>query len=1091
MQEEYLVTEIACLASNLYERIDIVKELRSTSSLTKLPLELPAYEQWVLRKFIGKLDAMKLKQQIYQDSSHIPNSEELYRILAEYRICELNLESLTDNDWAYIRNRHASWLPIYRAGLETLELKDKSFQDSFWLEPLIYYQRHGVVCEPFFRLIELELKKTCDLLKQTDDTFIIDREVFTSVQLELLNRFEIAITSALEADISIYCYNNGILKSTDSEAFSSYVEATFNNQNSYHRFYCKFPTLGRWLAQVTGFIITNTKQLLQRLQIDREELSEQFFDKMPVYKLQSLSIGESDYHVGGKSVAFLKLELADRNTSEPNYKTLVYKPRCIKSEYATQEILKTLSENTEINFPNYQLLCKDGYGYVEFLEVGNQAVTETEVKTFYKQLGGYLALFYILGGSDLHYQNLITSNCQANICDCETVLEILPEETENYTDTPFDSIFKTNLIDWPRADGDDTFIRTSGSMGGESFLSPLPSPQIAKAGTLAVGVERKEGVFVKGSTGNRLFYQDALVDPAVYWQDIVFGFNAVYDWIQSYTEKFIVVIEQVFTGAFIRFVNRPTQVYAKILDSARHAKCLAKPLETDLVFQCLVEYPRRWDEGGELAHLEYWTLWDLDIPLFSVQAGKDELLNGYHQPTGIPLLSSAIKNAVTRMRRLGLDNRNRQTQYIKATFLGNGGSDEAFTDTALEYACQCGLQLYASMVTEPGCAPWRTYDFSMRGKDLVDVNACLYNGSAGITLFFAYLNALRPDERFRMAAQLGLEHVLSCTDRNSISAFTGLSGTIYLLTHLASLWERPDLLEDVRRLCSELRLLICEDPYYDILHGAAGVIPVLLSLTKQESVSPQLKAEALQCLHECAHQILKSAVAKNGTLSWPASTDVAAANLTGFAHGAAGIGWSLILLGQNTGHTEYVDAGLKAFAYESLHFDQEQLNWQDFRLSVLVDQTSKPRFSYFWCNGSSGIGLSRVSTWSLLGQNNEALLKDVQYSIGATLRYLPKLENDSLCHGRAGISDFLLTCSKLLNEPYLRMEANSQALLQWSSFEKYRRWQCVIDSSCVLPDLMTGIAGVGMHFLRLAHPDFIPSPLLLEPPPPQDSSLRS
>jgi lantibiotic modifying enzyme len=29
---------------------------------------------------------------------------------------------------------------------------------------------------------------------------------------------------------------------------------------------------------------------------------------------------------------------------------------------------------------------------------------------------------------------------------------------------------------------------------------------------------------------------------------------------------------------------------------------------------------------------------------------------------------------------------------------------------------------------------------------------------------------------------------------------------------------------------------------------------------------------------------------------------------------------------------------------------------------------------------------------------------------------------------------------------------------------------------------MLGIAGVGMHFLRLAHPERVPSPLLLDPP---------
>ena len=34
-----------------------------------------------------------------------------------------------------------------------------------------------------------------------------------------------------------------------------------------------------------------------------------------------------------------------------------------------------------------------------------------------------------------------------------------------------------------------------------------------------------------------------------------------------------------------------------------------------------------------------------------------------------------------------------------------------------------------------------------------------------------------------------------------------------------------------------------------------------------------------------------------------------------------------------------------------------------------------------------------------------------------------------------------------------------------------------------MPGLMLGIAGIGMHFLRLAHPDRVPSPLLLESPP--------
>ena len=62
------------------------------------------------------------------------------------------------------------------------------------------------------------------------------------------------------------------------------------------------------------------------------------------------------------------------------------------------------------------------------------------------------------------------------------------------------------------------------------------------------------------------------------------------------------------------------------------------------------------------------------------------------------------------------------------------------------------------------------------------------------------------------------------------------------------------------------------------------------------------------------------------------------------------------------------------------------------------------------------------------------------------------------------------------------MEANVQAQAQWKNFEKARYWTSGAAATNVFPGLMLGLSGFGMHFLRLAYPEQIPSPLLLDPP---------
>jgi lantibiotic modifying enzyme len=220
------------------------------------------------------------------------------------------------------------------------------------------------------------------------------------------------------------------------------------------------------------------------------------------------------------------------------------------------------------------------------------------------------------------------------------------------------------------------------------------------------------------------------------------------------------------------------------------------------------------------------------------------------------------------------------------------------------------------------------------------------------------------------------------------------------------------------------------------------------------------------------------------TLSWPPLwPEESRANLTGFAHGAGGIGWALIALGCYTRREEYVDAGRQAFAYEALHFDDQEQDWYDLRSSLMATDPNGRHFSNAWCNGAAGIGLSRIASWAALGKNDDALLRQAFVALNATLRNFHSLGNDSLCHGKSGNAELLLRIARLKDEPSFQMEANLQAQAQWRNFENSRTWTSGVGGTEVFPGLMLGVAGFGMHFLRLADPEHFPSPLLLDPPP--------
>lgn len=1045
--------DIACRASNLTEREQLVTAL--TARYATPTCTLSAFDRW-------KIDSLAEKLAGYMEPQR---KAELVALLSTYKRFELGLPALEEPAHALFAKAHRAWLPTYQQALEIYDHASVQQRD-----PDIAYGRFARACEPFLHYLHRELASARHRANTLSGCEFFSSQLLDDLQLHLLGRFELPLAWAIETDAKVYCARSGINRtSTTADDYISYLNVTFSDRDAYHRFYLRFPTLGRWLAQITRFVLDNGCMLIERLTRDREALSA-CFSGTPIRRILSVQPGKSDYHNGGQSVTTVHVELEDGTPG-----TLLYKPRCVRSEVALAQLQKHLATRGVIPFATYLTIARDGYGYAAMIPPHRNHVTSLEqAAQIYEETGGYLGLFHILGGSDIHLENLLVADGHAFICDGETILGVLPCGQEQPAGSLLDSVYKTGLLEWPRTDSTD--MKLSGVAGGKPFQLPYAQPRIStQRPSLALSVSSEVGLHVDPTAANRVYFEGQLVEPEAFQENILRGFDRVHTWFQQHPEEAIRVLTRLFADASVRFISWSTQIYMQLLLAASHPSCLMEPLEVDLIFASLRHHPRKWDHGGAMADREQASLWRLDIPIFTVRAQERTLVHDQQTPLPQPLELSPLEYATQRIKHLTPENRLRQRHYIRASLSTAEVQNPSFVASALDYARQIGEQLCMHLRPPTASAPWTSYRLTREGLAEVDISTELYNGSAGIALFLAYLDAIEPRPAFRTTAERALDHAITRRDPSQPGAFQGTGGLIYLLTHLAHLWQRPDLLVLATRLSRELAALIEQDRAFDVLGGTAGLIPVLIGLAQATTDEP------LKLVQHCVRHLLQHAEHQGDTLSWPSPhPEEAKANLTGFAHGASGIGWALILAGCAIGQPEAIEAGRQAFAYEALHFDPEEQDWYDLRTRGITPNKKGLHFANAWCNGAAGIGLSRIACWSLLGDDH--LLHEASLALAATLRNFHKLSNDTLCHGRSGNAELFLRFACLKQEPAFRVEANVQAQSQWRSFEKARSWLFGGANVDVFPGLMLGLAGFGMHFLRLAYPERVPSPLLLDSP---------
>lgn len=371
----------------------------------------------------------------------------------------------------------------------------------------------------------------------------------------------------------------------------------------------------------------------------------------------------------------------------------------------------------------------------------------------------------------------------------------------------------------------------------------------------------------------------------------------------------------------------------------------------------------------------------------------------------------------------------------------------------------------------------------------------IYDGTSGIALFLSYLYKCTGNKQYRRTAEGAIRQGLSLVEEipshTYFGFYGGCVGIVYAAVKIANMLNNDEFLQKSRDIIHDnLYTRLTQEHLMDMISGNAGAIPALLH-TYYNLLHDE---EIFDLAVNLGNELISCAIREPFGWSWDHRVNgvtFAKHNLTGFAHGAAGVGYGFLELYHMTENQDFLDAAEKAFSYEDHYFSEQNNNWPDFRTDAQsrglddnsMEDAEPLRFATAWCHGAPGIGLSRLRAYQILRKEDH--LKSCMAAIKTAVQLAEQKDgtynesNYSLCHGVTGICDLLICASYVLGEPAymsLPMQIGVQGINKY--LHSTTPWPCGIPEG-EPPDLMLGLAGIGYYYLRLYNAREVPSILMI------------
>jgi type 2 lantibiotic biosynthesis protein LanM len=867
----------------------------------------------------------------------------------------------------------------------------------------------------------------------------------------------------------------------------------------------RYPVLARHLGTISQLWVEANAEFLGRLEADTPELERLFGDDEEFGNVVELEPSLSDPHRGGRSVIALTFASGRK---------LVYKPKDMGTEAAYHRLLAWLNERgAPLPFKVLRVLDRSTHGWVEFVE-HLPCRDQDEARRYYERAGMLLCLFYVLEGTDCHYENIIASGEYPVLIDTETLMHhraraVVPgdenAETEAY-ERLGRSVMRTGLLPrWELSADRRTAYHVSGLGESDEQELPVRSQEWARINTDRMVLEFASAKLPPRNNVPRL--DDSPLSLQKYSPRVVEGFRRMYRFLLEQRDALLGADPlRELAGEQVRFVFRATRVYGLILRNLRHRRYLRDGADRSIQLEQLgrAQVPPRdvVDEPDEKPL--FWTVFRAerlameqgDIPFFTARASSDGLILSPGREIEGCMEEPSFDLVLRVLEELDEADLQQQVAFIEGSLYAHLARDstaspqvakeveegdlirppvdEAFIAPALDLAE--AIRSHA-IRTKDGSAAWIAPQYLVQAEryQLQPMDYELYGGMSGVALFLAAAEQFAPDSGYGELALAALRPLQSALDRRpdrivgmmGIGGASGLGSVVYSVLHVSRLLDEPALLEDARRVTDLITEdVIASDRALDVIGGAAGAILSLLALY-EVGRDRRILEPAIACGE---HLLEARTVTDSGLRAWVADGGRRA---TGFSHGTAGIAYSLLRLYGHTQDPRFLEAAKEAIAFEDTQYSPENHNWVDFR------EPGEPAYQWQWCHGAPGIGLARLGGLGIL--DTEQVREDIDLAVQTTIEFGVQ-GVDHPCCGNTGRAEFLLSAGQRLARPELEEHARANA---WRAVSRAERTggfvlHPMLPREVYNPGFFQGTAGIGYELLRMARPDLLPSVLLWE-----------
>jgi type 2 lantibiotic biosynthesis protein LanM len=860
----------------------------------------------------------------------------------------------------------------------------------------------------------------------------------------------------------------------------------FDSNSAWEALFTEYPLLRSGLERARQRFRANTHKVLSRLARDHAALKSLGLasSTTPLMRMRG---SLSDLHRGGQSV--WRLSFADSSS-------VMYKPKPLAVDILFQTVLAHCNRaitRGELELPTFRELAvadRGDYGWMEYVAPG--ACNDSEsVRRFYLRQGAMLAVFHVLVAVDMHRENMIAHGEYPMAVDLETLFHPYPKwnmrgarhEAQRTLDQ---SAIRVGMLPW--------HVDAGRGNGGVNFGAIGDGRSRQFAGTFWSSLDRDDArlesrQFTMQAAESVPHIGSTPVPHYEHTEEIADGFRVMLEYIARDRESWLQACGLLdrFADTPVRYVLRATQTYAKLIKCLTHPDSLRDPKQFASALDVLGEMQSSVPLEGLLRAAENRDLADGDVPYFwGLPSSRDILDSNGTRAIGV-LEESGLSIARGRIERLCDGEIANQVWLVRAALAADRiGRNQPCAELAADVrapershhsrevgvAAALAQRISDRALRSPSGITWLGVQCANREFfSIAPVGSDLYDGLAGIALFFAQIGRAARESRFLELAEATASTLCDEIEHEDPTpgGFVGTAGRLYALAHVAAvLDQRALLLRVLEPTLDRLMPVLAESSEVDVMYGVSGAALALVAVHEYEPSDAILAA-----VRVCFGVIERAAISDADDVGWMCSAT--SSRLLGFSHGAAGIAFALARLGRtlplDSSMAVRCDALIRgALRFERRLFDRAARNWPDLR------PIAKGHMQAAWCHGAPGIVLGRLGI-----DADDETAREIEIGVTTTFETWPTVAaaDHGLCHGAVGN---LVIAARAAQQLGRRDWSDAIAKRIPTLLAQIEHGPLVdgISGEAVF-GLMLGQAGIGHGMLALGDPT-LPSVLAFDPP---------